>query len=178
MARLIESTMLPELPMTIGTVTLTAVTRGPETLIAPLKGRETVSALRPLGLYFPKPNTFEAKGDAAILWAGRGRALLIGVAPPEGLENGAALTDQTGAQAVVLLSGAEVGAVLARLVPVDLRVAAFPVGALALTQLGHMTACVRRRDDGIEVAVMRSMAGTLVHDLTGAARGVAARAAL
>ena len=178
MARLIASAALAGLPMTVGGVTLTAVERGPETLVAALKGRETASALRQLGLGFPRPNRFESAEGVAILWAGPGRALLVGAEPPEGLADGATLTDQTGAQAVVLLTGTGIEDVLARLVPVDLRAAAFPVGSLALTLLGHMTASLRRTEEGIEVAVMRSMGQTMVDEIVEAARHVAARAAL
>ncbi len=159
---------------------MVAVSRGPETLIVPFRGREQAvsDALDALGLSFPAQNTCVTSGDAALLWAGRGRALLTGVAAPDGLASDAALVSQTGARAVVLLSGPAMPDVLARLVPVDLRDGAFPVGAVALTLVGHMTAALRRTPAGIEVAVMRSMAQTLVEEVTRAARNAAARATL
>ncbi|MFP4404374.1 MAG: hypothetical protein ACLFPZ_02115, partial [Rhodosalinus sp.] len=67
-------------------------------------------------------------------------------------------------------------AVLARLVPLDLRPQAFPVGAVARTLLGHMHAGVlRTRPATLRLLAFRSMAGTLVQELRGAMEGVAAR---
>ncbi|MCC5975705.1 MAG: sarcosine oxidase subunit gamma, partial [Rubellimicrobium sp.] len=46
----------------------------------------------------------------------------------------------------------------------------------ARTLVGHMTASVTRvAGEAFEIMVMRSMAGTLLHDMTEAARLVAAR---
>ena len=98
----------------------------------------------------------------------------MGAALPD-LE-GAAQTDQTGANAVLRVEGPAVEAVLARLVPLDLRATAFPVGQTARTMVAHMMASVTRVGDAaFEVMVMRSMARTLVHDIEGAAKAVAAR---
>ena len=88
----------------------------------------------------------------------------------------AALTDQTDASAVVRIEGDAVEAVLARLVPVDLRIGSFAEGRTARTMVGHMTASVTRVGPmAFEVMVMRSMAATVVHELTEAAIGVQAR---
>jgi heterotetrameric sarcosine oxidase gamma subunit len=57
-----------------------------------------------------------------------------------------------------------------------MRMSAFAVGATARTQLGHMNASITRTgDDTFLIAVFRSMAATLVHDLTTALEAVAAR---
>lgn len=155
--------------MEIGGVTLTPVEEAPVTSIAPFKGRDVA-----LPLPFPAPNSHAGDGTARIMWAGRGRALLIGVAAPD-LAGQAAVVDQTGAEAVLRITGADAEAVLARLVPIDLRVAAFGEGALARTMVAHMTASVLRVPEGYELRVMRSMAGTLWHDVSQAARLFAAR---
>ena len=89
---------------------------------------------------------------------------------------GAAVTDQSDAWAVVALEGDAAEAVLARLVPVDLRVAVFAVGHVAKTMLAHLSVTITRTGQAtFEIMVMRSMAKTLVHDLEVAARGLSLR---
>lgn len=183
MAKLIaKSPLADQLPLTIGDVTLTEVHERSVLSIAPYQGQDgAVSALlaRAFSLGLPLPNRRISNEQATILWAGQGRALLIDAKVPRGMAEHAALTDQTGAEAVVQLSGASVGDVLARLVPIDLRDPAFATGHTARTMLGHMMASVSKTaPQTFEVRVMRSMAGTLVHDLTQAAKGVTARARL
>ena len=76
------------------------------------------------------------------------------------------------------LSGPDACAVLARLTPLDLRDAGLPVGGVARTMMNHMQAIiVRPLPEVYELAVFRSMAGTLAHELTEAMKAVAARAA-
>ncbi|MEL6839146.1 MAG: sarcosine oxidase subunit gamma, partial [Pseudomonadota bacterium] len=73
-------------------------------------------------------------------------------------------------------SGAGVEDVLARLVPVDLRLATFKTGHTARTMLGHMSVAISRVGaQSFEIMAMRSMAGTLVHELETAMRSVALR---
>lgn len=150
------------LPLTIGTVTLKEVVPDRLTLIAPFRG-EAVEG-------FPAPN----QTNDTMMWVGQGQALKWGDAPDYG--DRAAVTDQSDAYAVVRLEGTAVVSVLARLVPVDLRARVFPVGQTARTLVGHMTASVTRRgNDTFEVMVMRSMAATLVNELSRAANGVVSR---
>ena len=152
------------LPLEIGTVMITEVVIEAAVSIAPFKGQEkTVSATMPVA--FPKPNRVSGTYPRAI-WIGPGQALLIG-----GKVNDlpAAVVDQTDSVAIVAIKGAQVADVLARLVPVDLR--AMKSGHTARTLIGHMTGSVTKMGrDVFEVMVMRSMAGTLVHDLERAAR--------
>lgn len=102
------------------------------------------------------------------------QALVIGVLPD--LSGLAAVTEQADAWAVLHLTGPSVVDVLARLVPIDLRPATFKKGHTARTLVGHMTASITRvNGDTFEVMVMRSMADTLAHELSEAAKGVAAR---
>ena len=179
MARLIATTACAGLlPRTIGDVTLTEVSLGPVTSIAPFSGMTdaVTQALQVEGLHFPAPGETVTAGRARIIWAGHGRALLCGVEPPIALTGLAAMTDQSDASAVVQMMGAAAEAVLARLVPVDLRPSVFAEGATVRTMVGHMAASVTRIGPlAFEIMVMRSMARTLVHDLTEAATGVAAR---
>ena len=179
MARLIAKPALPagEL-LSIGGVTVRSAELGPVTHIAPFAGTrgEVSEGLSALGLEWPEPGGTKTSDIARILWAGRNAALLIGAAPPVGLETSAALSDQTGANAAVRISGAGAEEVLARLVPVDLRPATFPEGATIRTLLGHMTASLTRTGpEEVEIMVMRSMAGTLLHDLDRAMRTFASR---
>lgn len=167
------------LPLSIGGVEMSEVALGPVTSLAPFRGREQAvsQALQAaFGLGFAGPNESLSQGDVRVVWAGIGRALLIGAPVPETLAGLAAVVDQSDSMAVVRVAGAQVEAVLARLVPVDLRLRAFAEGATARTMLGHMTVTLTRiAPEVIEVMAMRSMAATLVHELAEAARGVAAR---
>lgn len=167
----------------IGTVTLTEVDLGPVTLIAPFRGRrEAVTDVlqAAFGLSFPAPGSSLTAGSARLIWTGPDKALLVGVPPPPGLDDLAARVDQSDGSVTVQVEGLGAGlgaeAVLARLIPLDLRVRVFPIGQTARTLVNHMTASVTRTgDQTFEVMVFRSMARTLVTELTEAAQGVAAR---
>lgn len=180
MVRLVElSPCAGLLPVTIGSLTLTEVDPGPAHALAPYAGKtDAVERLlkSTLGIGFPPPNQSEISGSVRLLWAGRGRALLLGAPVPEGVAALAAVTDQSDASAVVEVAGPAAEAVLARLVPIDLRARVFAEGQTARTLVGHMTAQVTRTGAArFEIMAFRSMAATLVHELTQAARGVAAR---
>ncbi len=149
----------------VGGVVLSEVDVAGAVSVAPLAGQEAAvdAALRAVGLGFPAPGQVVGSGDRRAIWAGRGRALVIGGVP--GLDGLAAVTEQGDGIAALVVQGATVEAVLARLVPMDLRLRAFPVGATARTFVNHMTAQVTRvAEDAVEVMVMRSMARTLVHE--------------
>ncbi|SLN27804.1 sarcosine oxidase subunit gamma [Roseisalinus antarcticus] len=165
------------LPLTVGNLALAEVDAGPIHLIAPFRGGQaaTDAALsKALGLEMPGPQATTRKGAARMLSVGPGQALLLGAAPPA-LDQ-AAVTDQSDGWAVVSVTGPDAREVLMRLVPVDLHPGAFAVGATARTMVGHMTASVTRTDEeAFEIIVFRSMARTLVHELSEAATGVAAR---
>lgn len=160
-------------PETHAEVLLAEGDPGPITSIACFPGSRTkVSKL--LG-GFPKPNRFL---DAPLrVWTGPEQAFLIGAPPPPGLEDIAAVTDQTGGWAVLEVSGAGAEAVLARLCPLDLRAKSFPVGAAARAPLGHMQSVLMRLGDArFQVMVFRSMARTAWHEMEEAAQNLAARA--
>lgn len=164
------------LPMTVGALTVTELEVGPITSVTPFEGASKAALERALGFAFPAP--LHTSGDAQVrcVWAGQGEALLMGAAPDPSLGAYAAVVDQSDAWAVVALTGARGADALARLVPVDMRLSVFGVGATARTQLGHMNASITRTgEDVVMIAVFRSMAGTLVHDLRTALEAVAAR---
>mgnify|MGYP001386823480 FL=1 len=176
MPELIAKSALEGRSLTLGTVTLAEVEVGPITSVAVFPGgaKAVAKGLKTLGLTMPDPNTFTEKKDVRIVWTGRDQAFLMGGAPPD-LE-GAALTDQSDGWAVLGLSGAAAVDVLARLVPVDLRLAAFPVGRAIRTQLNHMNVVILRvGDHAFEILVFRSMARTAWHELETTTHMVAAR---
>lgn len=168
-----------DLPVTHAGVTLSEAPTVPIWSVAPYQGQEPgmAKALKPLK--FPAPNRVEIAGNARMVWAGRNMAFLLGAAPPDGLQSMAAVTDQSDGWARLHLSGAGAEDVLARLVVVDLRASAFPVGSCAKLMLNHMQALIIRSEaQAFDILVFRSMARTACHELTEAMERVQARAAL
>ncbi len=175
-----KSPLSGRVPLTLGAAALSEQTLGPITSVAPFKGRATAltKALKPLGLTFPAPNRFTANGPACLVWTARDQAFLLGVAPG-GLASHAALTDQSDGWAGLRLDGVAAEAVLARLYPLDLRLAAFAVGHAARAPLNHMPSVLLRTEaETFDILVFRSMARTAWHELEAAMKGVAARAAV
>ncbi|OWU84425.1 hypothetical protein ATO6_12005 [Oceanicola sp. 22II-s10i] len=168
------------LPVTIGGLTLSEPAHAMMTGISPHTGEVAqASALlkQATGCDLPAPNRLTRSGDAMALWTGRNRWMLIGAPAPEGLAETAALTDQSDAWVAVTIEGPGAALVLARLCPLDLRDTAFPEGTATRSEIFHMQAIIARTGPAsFLVLTFRSMAGTLVHDLTTAARAVAARA--
>jgi sarcosine oxidase subunit gamma len=174
---LIAKSALEGRSLTTGTVTLAEVDVGPITSIAVLPGgvKAVAKGLKALGLAMPEPNTFAEKKGARIVWTGREQAFLIGVEPPA--VEGAAVTDQSDGWTVLSVSGAGVSDVLARWVPIDLRLSVFPVGRAIRTQLNHMNVVILRGGDhAFEIMVFRSMARTAWHEVETAMHMVQARA--
>ena len=180
MADLMAKTALDDFnARTVGTVTLAEIDLGELTSIAPFKGQAKASAAvlkTAHGVAWPKPLRATGKEGARAIWFGRDMVLLAGPAPDAGLAKHAALTDQSDAWCAVQLSGAGVEDVLARLLPIDVSVAAFKLGDTARTQIQHMNGSITRVGaDSFIILVFRSMAGTLLHDLERAMASVAAR---
>lgn len=164
-------------PLVIAQTTLAEVDPGAVTSIQPFPGQEeaVAKALAPLGFAFPAPNSFATNGAAMLAWTGRDQAFLIGAdCPPMP----AARTDQTGGWASLSLSGPMAVDALARYVPIDLRLAAFPVGSAVRTPLYHMSMVLMRLSDHeFRIMVFRSMARTAWHEIEVALKTLAARAA-
>lgn len=178
MAELIAKTPFDGLlPLTIGTLVVTEADPGPITLVQPLRDARSRAALeRALGGGLPGPGEAVARAAGRCLWCGPERALVLGA----GVETeAAALIDQSDAWAVARIEGPDSREVLARLTPLDVRRSAFSEGRTARTLLGHMTAQITPvGPEGFEVMVFRSMAETLVHDLSRAMGFVAGRGAI
>lgn len=179
MPELIAKTALAGVkPLTIADTTLAEVDLGQVTSVAlfPAQEKAVAKALKPLGLSFPAPNTFADKGDARIVWTSRNQAFLIGVAAPD-FGAAAAVTDQSGGWAALSLTGPAAVDALARYVPIDLRLAVFPVGSAARAPLYHMSmVLLRTAPDAFLILCFRSMAKTGWHEVETALRSLAARA--
>ena len=167
------------LPIEAGEARLSEVAMTRLTSLQPKQGEEKAlsKALKSAhGMVFPAPNRATGKEGARALWIGKGQAMLVGPEPEPGLGAHAVMTDQSDAWAMVRLEGAAAEDVLARLVPVDLRQSAFKRGHSLRTMLQHMSVSITRiSDEAFLILAFRSMAGTLVHDLETAMKGVAAR---
>ncbi len=150
------------------------------TSVAPVTGQEKAlaKALKSFGLVFPAPNRFVEAAEARLVWTGRDQAFLIG-AVPEGLAGLAALSDQSDGWATLVLAGPMAEAALARIVPIDIRAAAFAPGHAARVPFNHMSSVLLRTGaDRFEVMVFRSMARTAWHEAETALTALAARGAL
>lgn len=173
MARLIAKPPCAELlPVTVGAVTLAEVAMTQLTSVAPFAGKAKAvgAALKvQTGAGLPAAN----RRSGPVTWCGHGQWMVAAEVKLDGL---AAVTDQSDAWAVVALTGDNVVAVLARLCPVDLRASVFKTNHVARTMIGHMTVTIiRTGPNAFEIMGMRSMAGTLVHELSQAMQGLAAR---
>lgn len=180
MVDLVAQTPLDGVPdRTIGTVTLSETDLGVLTSVAPFIGRDKALAeafKSAHGMAWPAPGRTTGKAGARAIWFGRDTVLLAGPEPDAALNAYAALTLQSDAWTCVILSGADVEAVLARLVPLDLAAATFKRGHTARTMIQHMNGSVTRIGaDSFLLMVFRSMAATLLHDLERAMESVAAR---
>lgn len=164
------------LPLEIGGIAAREINPGIVHSILPFGHASQADLDAALGAEFPRPGQMTRIGGARAIWAGQGEVLMVGEPAPTALAKHAALVDQSDMWCFVELSGLGVDEVLARLVPIDLREAALPIDACARTLLGHMHALILRSGaDRFEIAVFRSLAGTLVHDLRRALEAVAAR---
>jgi sarcosine oxidase subunit gamma len=167
-------------PVIAGRTVLTEADPGRLVLIAPFNGKaQAVAAALGLGAAMPPPNRVAGlPGGGRIAFWGRGAWMLIGALPPESVAADAAVTDLSDGWACLRLEGPGAVAALARLVPIDLRPAAFGEGAAARTLLFHMSCAILRAGaEAFEIFVFRSMARTAHHDLAVALRSVAAQGA-
>ncbi|MBI1493519.1 sarcosine oxidase subunit gamma [Halocynthiibacter styelae] len=180
MAELIAKTPCDGLlPITSETVSLTELTPSAITSFMPYKGREKAASTalkKACGMALPGPNEASGTEGARAIWSGRGQCFILDTGVPADLATEGAITDQSDAWAVMQLAGAGAQDVLARLVPVDLRLAAFKPGQTVRTEMQHMMASITRSGDtSFDIMVMRSFAKTAVHDLHEAMKSVAAR---
>ena len=164
------------LPLSYGSATLTEAFSEAITSVMPLKGQDKAvsAALKDaVGAELPGPGRTTGNAGARVVWSGTGQAMVLG---PRVTIAGAAVTDQSDGWACMALEGEDARAVLARLVPLDLRVGVFKSGHAARTLLGHMSCVLMRTGkDRYGLMVFRSMAKTAVHELEIAMKSVAAQ---
>lgn len=161
-----------DVPVTLGSVRASPLPMATVHAIAPFPGRMADVAARLGG--FPAPGQVLDTPTGRLVWAGREAAFLWGAAPD--LTGLAAVTDQSDGWAGLRLEGAGAADVLARLVPVDLATLSPP--AAIRSQLNHLPLLlIHPAAETWDLWSFRSMAGTLVHEVEAAMRGVAARAA-
>lgn len=166
------------LPLEVGDTTLKASDLGPLTLLGDLGAIEALNAALEAshGLGLPDPLRSTQSGPVRCLWFGQGQGLLAGVEPDPGLAEHAAVVDVSDGWAGAELSGAGAVDVLARLVPVDLRPAAFPPGHSLRSLLREVPVSVTRLDaDRLLLLMPRSMVASAVEDLRRAMEAVASR---
>ncbi len=177
MPDLIAKPALGRAPMTMAATTLAEAAWTRITSIAPFPGQagSISAALAPLDLSFPPANRFVQSAFGRIAWSGREQAFLFGPEAPPNLA--AAVTDQSDAWVMLDLTGPQAQAVLARLVPLDLR-AATP-GMAFRTALNHMPLLVMVDHAQVfRLLTFRSMARTAWHELQDALSGIDARLGL
>lgn len=166
------------LPVQIGAVSLEEADLGALTSISALGDRAKLAEAlhKHHGLALPDPNRATGKEGARCIWFGHREVLLAGPQAHAALGDVAALVDVSDGWGALAVAGADAVEVLARLVPVDLRAAHFKRGHTLRTQVGHMAASITRTGpDRLVIMVFRSMAATLVTELSHAMEAVAAR---
>jgi sarcosine oxidase subunit gamma len=152
---------------------------GLATVIARKGRREALSiTLRGMGIEIPEGPRRASDGDLALIGIGPGTwlathergpdALKTAIAP---LDAAAAIADQSGAYAVLRLTGTRVRDTLAKLIFIDLHPRAFPIGAAASTVAAHIAVILWRLEDGpegavFEIALYRSFAASFWHALS------------
>lgn len=165
------------LPLEIGAAKLTGVDLGSLTSVTLSQGQKAVASAdlkAKFGMNFPAANRTAGKDDARCIWFGLDSALLVGPRPKP--IKGASLTDQSDGWAALELSGDGSEAVLARLVPVDVRASVFKRGHTVRTLLFHAPlSLTRTKTDTFLLLVFRSMTKTAIHELSVAMETIKAR---
>lgn len=122
-----------------------------------------------LGMAAPAPGRTTGRGGERLIWSGLDQWLYIGDAAGrlEGLDPDlVAMTDQTGARAVILIGGENAAETLAKGCLVDLHPRAFPDDAVAITAIAHIGVILWREGNGFAIATPRSSAPDVLHWLT------------
>ena len=168
-----------KLPIKIGNVSATEVNATLH-LVAPFHGKSTQAATvvkREMGLDWPGVHELKHRGKSYVLWFDHSHIAVMGDAPLAKLAQVAAVTDVSDGWCIIDVYGSDVRDVLARLTPLDIREQHFKAGMTQRSMIMHMQAsisCLKKSQ--FRLMVFRSMARTLLHDLTTAMESVAARA--
>ena len=104
------------------------------------------------GLTLPEAPGAQFAGATTLLWTGADRLVLLSQGPPDTdltqvVGDAADVTDLTGSQASVAITGPGARALLGKLVPIDLHPRCFGPGSAAMTLLGHFGVTLWQTDD-------------------------------
>lgn len=162
-----------DVPAMAGGLKIEAPALGRVTEVLAIGSADVSGRLRDaIGLGWPPAGRSEAKGGIRVIWSGRQAVFVLGAAVDI---DGALCVDQSDGWAALELTG-EVREVLARLCPLDLRDGSFPAGSAARSLLNHVPVLLTRTSEKTWLLLApRSMAGTVLEEIVGAAEGVAAR---
>lgn len=161
------------LPITVGTTSLAELAAAGITSVTRAAGAKPEAFKSATGAAFPAPNRTTGRDGARAVWTGPDQCFWIG--PPLASLPGHALTDQSDGWAALRLSGADAAAVLARLVPIDLRDSQFKRGHTARSLMVHVPVSLTRSGvASFDILCFRSMVATAIHELETAMKSVAA----
>ena len=157
----------------VGSLILKEINWENATTIQPFRGKGKVvsEALnKSFGLNLPEVGKSICSKNNRIMWIGMNQFLFLG----DKIEmKEAALTDQSDAWTILLLTGDGTADVMDRLCPVDTRF--LKSGDVIRSMIGHMTAIVEKTESGCQVMVFRAFAETLLHEVRNSMRSVAAQ---
>lgn len=163
------------LPVSFGRLHLAEVATDHITSLAAYHGQaDALSAVLKSahGMVLPAVNRATGRDGARAIWFGPS-ILLVGPVPDASLAQYAAIVDLSDGWCHLRLSGDALDDVLARLAPVDLRKSVFGRGHVARSQLVHANVAYHRvSETTVDIYGFRSMAHSLVHEITRAMASV------
>lgn len=138
---------------------------------------DVIAAVQKLGLSLPETGRLtRGEGISAIWWAQDqwmvGGAEGLPARLKDAVGDAGSVTDQTGAWAIISVSGERALSVLERLCMLDLSDAAFPDLSSARTVMEHHAVTITRGGDVYHLMTARSSARGFLHALETAAEGV------
>ena len=164
------------LPLTHGDITLRELNYGAVFSVSPFNGKSAAvskALQQSIGAGLPDIGRVLAGASGEVIWTGQGQYFVRAVKLPK---LPAAISEQSDGWACVALEGEGAFDVLARLCPLNMRT--MEEGDVARSLVGHMSAIIIIRSDGVDLMVFRSMAATLVHELDRVMRSVNAQRGL
>ena len=128
------------------------------------------------GMDWPNVCQIKSKDNISLMWFDHTHVAIMGVKPTLQLKKIAAVTDVSDAWLIIDIDGIDARKVLSRVTPTDMREQSFKTGMTQRGDLMHMQASISCIEEHrFRIMVFRSMAQTLVHELTIAMKSVAAR---
>ena len=166
------------MPLKIGTVVVEEVQTSLFTVGAPkVLSKNLLKMVKSMtGMDWPNICQIKSKDTISLMWFDHAHVAIMGVTPTPQLKKIAAVTDVSDAWLIVDIDGIDARKVLSRVTPTDMRRKRFKTGMTQRGDLMHMQASISCiAEHRFRIMVFRSMAQTLVHELTVAMKSVAAR---